>query len=99
VALFAFPFTSDLGAGASLFLLVAGGIGMSAPVQGGIGAYHLFVSQGLVLYGISKEDGLTFATMLHGVQLILVVTLGLLSMFLLLSARKNKQKNAILSKN
>ena len=42
-ALFAFPFTSGLGANAALFLLVAGGIGMSAPVQGGVGAYHLFV--------------------------------------------------------
>ncbi len=51
VAFYAFPFTTGLGGSAALFLLVAGGIGMSAPVQGGIGAYHLLVSQGLVLYG------------------------------------------------
>lgn len=90
LALFAFPFTSSLGAGAALFLLVAGGIGMSAPVQGGIGAYHLFVSQGLVLYGVLKENGLAFATMLHGLQFLLVMVLGLISFFLLFSARKNK---------
>ena len=88
VALFAFPFTEGLGGGAALFLLVAGGIGMSAPVQGGIGAYHLFVSQGLLLYGVIKENGLAFATMLHGLQLILVIILGAASLVLLFSGRK-----------
>ena len=95
IALFAFSFTSNLGASAALFLLVAGGIGMSAPVQGGIGAYHLFVSQGLVLYGVQKEDGLAFATMLHGLQLLLIIIFGLISLFLLFSARKNKQVNSV----
>jgi uncharacterized protein (TIRG00374 family) len=95
VALFAFPFTSGLGAGAALFLLVAGGLGMSAPVQGGIGTYHLLVSQGLVLYGVSTVNGLAFAFMLHGLQLILVIALGIVSLFLLFSARKNKQENSI----
>jgi uncharacterized protein (TIRG00374 family) len=99
VALFAFPFTSGLGAGAALFLLVAGGIGMSAPVQGGIGTYHLLVSQGLVLYGVAIENGLAFAFMLHGLQLILVIALGIASLFLLFSARKNKQVNSVPVKN
>jgi uncharacterized protein (TIRG00374 family) len=99
LALFAFPFTSNLGAGAALFLLVAGGIGMSAPVQGGIGAYHLFVSQGLVLYGVLKEDGLAFATILHGLQFILVILLGVASMFLLFSAAKKTEANSIPAKN
>jgi len=95
VALFAFPFTSGLGAGAALFLLVAGGIGMSAPVQGGIGTYHLLVSQGLVLYGVAVENGLAFAFMLHGLQLILVIALGIASLFLLFSARKIKHVNSV----
>ena len=99
VALFAFPFTSGLGGGAALFLLVAGGIGMSAPVQGGIGTYHLLVSQGLVLYGVAVEDGLAFAFMLHGLQLILVIALGIASLFLLFSARKNKQEISVSEKN
>lgn len=99
VALFAFPFTSGLGGGAALFLLVAGGVGMSAPVQGGIGAYHFFVSQGLVLFGVLKEDGLAFATMLHGLQFILVILLGVASMFLLFSARKKAETNSIPAKN
>lgn len=88
VALYAFHFTSELGAGAALFLLVAGGIGMSAPVQGGIGAYHLLVSQGLVLYGISQQDGLTFATLLHSLQILLIIVFGTVSLLMLFAGRK-----------
>ena len=93
VALFAFSFTSGLGAGTALFLLVAGGVGMSAPVQGGIGPYHLLVSQGLVLYGLSREEGLTFATMLHSLQLVLIIVFGIVSLLLLASVRKKNQAN------
>ena len=93
-ALYAFSFTTGLGANTALFLLVAGGLGMSAPVQSGIGFYHVFVSQGLVLYGVSEENGLAFAFMLHGLQMILVIILGLVSLFLLFSGDKNKRSGA-----
>lgn len=88
VALFALPSTESLGLGAALFLLVAGGVAMSAPVQGGIGAYHLLVSQGLILYGLSQQDGLAFATLLHSLQIILMVVFGSASVFLLFLDRK-----------
>lgn len=94
-ALYAFPFSQDLGAGAALFLLVAGGLGMSAPVQSGIGAYHLLVKEGLVLYGVTAENGLAFAFMLHGLQMILVIILGIASLFLLFTVGKNKQTNPV----
>ncbi|HET9746832.1 MAG TPA: lysylphosphatidylglycerol synthase transmembrane domain-containing protein [Chitinophagaceae bacterium] len=90
-ALYAFSFTNDLGASAALFLLVAGGVGMSAPVQGGIGAYHLLVKEGLILYGVAAENGLAFAFVLHGLQMILVIALGIVSLFLLFSSGKTKQ--------
>lgn len=92
VCLFAFPFTTGLGFGAALFLLVAGGIGMSAPVQGGIGAYHLLVSQGLILYGLSRQEGLAFATLLHSLQLLLVVIFGLASLLLLFNRKNTNNK-------
>jgi glycosyltransferase 2 family protein len=90
VCLFALPFTSHLGLAAALFLLVAGGLGMSAPVQGGIGAYHLLVSQGLLLYGVTLENGLAFATLLHSLQLIMVVLTGALALLLLFFQKKYK---------
>jgi uncharacterized protein (TIRG00374 family) len=88
VCFFALPFTQGLGWTAALFLLIAGGIGMSAPVQGGIGAYHLLVSQGLIFFGLTKEEGLAFATIVHGLQLLLVVLLGLPSFFLLFQRKE-----------
>jgi len=89
VCFFALPSTSHLHLSAGLFLLVAGGLGMSAPVQGGIGAYHLLVSQGLMLYGMSQQDGLIFATLIHSLSLFLVVLLGIISLLLLFSGKRS----------
>jgi hypothetical protein len=50
VCFFALPETSGLDLSAGLFMMMIGGIGMTAPVQGGIGVYHMLVSQGIVLY-------------------------------------------------
>jgi uncharacterized protein (TIRG00374 family) len=85
---FALPATSGLGLSAALFLLVAGGLGMSAPVQGGIGAYHLLVSQGLMLFGVSRQDGLAFATLVHASQMVMIIILGLVSLLLLFLRNK-----------
>jgi len=62
---------------------------MSVPVQGGIGAYHLLVSQGLALYGIEQQHALAFATMVHTSQTLLVILLGGISLILLFTS-KNK---------
>ena len=85
--------TSGLSAGAGLFILVVGGIGMSAPVQGGIGVYHLLVSQGLMLYGLTLQDGLAFATLLHTSQTVLVIFLGAISFLLLFLGNKGKRND------
>ncbi|HMT29496.1 MAG TPA: lysylphosphatidylglycerol synthase transmembrane domain-containing protein, partial [Bacteroidia bacterium] len=53
VCFFCLESTAHLDMKAGLFVLVVGGLGMSAPVQGGIGAYHYIVSQGLQLFGVS----------------------------------------------
>jgi hypothetical protein len=74
--LFAFPFTSHLGVQAGLFVLLFGSIGFVAPVQGGIGAYHLMVTEGLLLLGIARTDGLAFATVVHGGQMVMVLIFG-----------------------
>lgn len=99
VLFFAFDFTIHLTPIDALFLLVIGGIGMSVPVQGGIGAYHWIVSSGLTLYGISREEGLIFATVSHESQAIMTIILGAFSfLFIFLAARKiNRQKSASVS--
>ncbi|MBK6836889.1 MAG: flippase-like domain-containing protein [Bacteroidetes bacterium] len=89
---FALPATQDLSWHAGLFVLVVGGMGMSAPVQGGIGAYHLLVSQGLLLYGLTHEHGLAFATLMHTTQTLVVIVFGAISFALLIFAQR-KLKN------
>ncbi|MFM7218571.1 MAG: lysylphosphatidylglycerol synthase transmembrane domain-containing protein [Bacteroidota bacterium] len=79
----ALPATASLGMNAGLFVLVVGGMGMSAPVQGGIGAYHLLVSRGLLLFGMAPVHGLAFATLMHTSQTLVVIVLGAVSMFYL----------------
>ena len=82
--------TEHLGWQAGMALLVMGGIAMSAPVQGGIGAYHLLVSGLLIYYGVSKEEGLSFAFLLHSSQIVLIILTGLGSgLFILLLGRKS----------
>ncbi len=87
---FSLPFTSNLGWTAGMFVLVVGGLGMSAPVQGGIGAYHLLVSQGLMLFGLSQQDGLAFATLLHTSQMLVIIFFGGISFLLLFLSNKEK---------
>jgi uncharacterized protein (TIRG00374 family) len=70
--------TENLSPLAAMSILVMGAVGMSAPVQGGIGAYHILVSQGLLLYGISESDAKIFAGLAHTTtSLGLLVTGGL----------------------
>jgi len=87
--LFALPATEHLGLLAGLVLLVVGGLGMSAPVQGGIGAFHYLVSSALVIYGVSKVDGISYALLLHTSQTLTVIILGGISFTLSLLLGKN----------
>jgi len=97
IIVFSFPETSSLDFFAGLSILMAGGLGMAAPVQGGIGTYHAFVGGVLMLYGISKEDGVLFATLLHTSQLVSITVFGgisfLISLFLHKNPNGNKSEN------
>lgn len=74
---FAFPATAHLSPMAGLILLVIGGIGMSAPVQGGIGVFHVIVALGLTeLYNIPYVDAVAYATVSHESQAVLAILLG-----------------------
>lgn len=88
---FALPYTSMLSPIDGVFILVVGGIGMSAPVQGGIGAYHWLVSMALMLYGVTKEEGLVYATLSHETQTILAIILGFISIIAFWYQRNHAQ--------
>lgn len=82
---YALPATSRLSLKSALYVLCAGSLGMVAPVQGGIGAYHFMVTQALFLIGIAKADGLAYATINHSSQLLLfLIAGGIFLVFILL---------------
>ena len=84
VVFFSMESTSLLTFRDSIFILVIGGLGMSAPVSGGIGAFHYIVQQGLyIVKGIPLEDGFAYATLTHESQLIFVVITGVISFFII----------------
>lgn len=96
---FALDSTSSLGPGAALSTLVFGSLAMIAPVQGGIGAFHWMVSEGLIVYGISKSDGLSYALIVHTSQTLIILLIGSLSVILLLKQTTAKNKNESIGKN
>jgi len=90
-AVFALAETSVLKPVDGLFLLVVGTFGFIVPAQGGIGAYHYVASLALTLYAVPREVGLTYATITHGAQMIMLILLGLGSFMILFSVQRKSQ--------
>lgn len=89
VVVFSLESTSHLTLGDSVFLLVIGGLAMSAPVQSGLGAFHYIIRQGLLIVkGIPVEDGLAYAILTHESQLIFVAIVGAISFFIIFKKDK-----------
>jgi len=89
---YSFEFTSHLTPLAGLTIFVLGSFGMIAPVQGGMGAWHFMVIEGLALYGIDKSDGMVFALVAHGSTTIMLIILGLISLLVLPFVNERNEK-------
>jgi uncharacterized protein (TIRG00374 family) len=105
ICVYSYDPTSMLEAFDGLFLMVVGGLGMTAPVPGGAGAFHILVSKALEIYnikdfidpvtGILNKPGVVFATIVHTAQFLMTVILGLISLIgFNLGRRKSKAINA-----
>ena len=92
VVVFSIESTSHLTLGDGIFLLVIGGLAMSAPVQSGLGAFHYMISRGLFFVkGIPIEEGLVYALLSHESQLIFIAITGTIS-FIIISKKHRKVK-------
>lgn len=88
---FAIEPTGGLSLSAGLFIMAVGGIGMSAPVQGGIGAYEAAIQLALLVYGINSTDGLLYATLNHSSQILSILLVGSISLlFIFINYKKNE---------
>lgn len=87
---FAIEPTSGLSFSAGIFIMAVGGIGMSAPVQGGIGAYEAAIQIALLVYGINASDGLSYATLNHSSQILSILVVGSISLLFIFINNKKK---------
>lgn len=74
---YCFSFTAQLGWAAGMALFVAGSIAVIVPTPNGAGPWHFAIITLMMMYGISKEDAGIFALIVHGIQTLLLILLGI----------------------
>ena len=77
VCLWAFNFTSHIGVSGGLILFAMGSLAVIAPVQGGTGPWHFMIITTLVYLGVASSSAAIFALVVHAIQQLFVLILGL----------------------
>ena len=86
---FAFPFTQDLGINVGLLAFVMGCLGVAAPVQSGIGAWHFMVITTLTAVGVERSDAGSFALVVHTSQTLGNALIGLIAILVIPLLNRN----------
>ena len=73
---FCFESTAHLGMACALVTFIVGSIAVIVPTPNGAGPWHFAVKTMLILYGVGDIDALNFVLIVHSVQTLLVVALG-----------------------
>ena len=73
---FCFDFTQDLGLGCVLVSFVVANFAVIVPTPNGAGPWHFAIKTMLILYGVADAQALYFVLIVHSVQTMLVVLLG-----------------------
>ena len=74
---FCFDFTAHLGIGCALVSFVVANFAVIVPTPNGAGPWHFAIKTMLILYGVADEQALWFVLIVHTVQTMLVVALGI----------------------
>ncbi len=74
---FCFDFTAHLGLGCALVTFIVGSIAVIVPTPNGAGPWHFAIKTMLILYGVADVNALYFVLIVHTVQTMLVVVLGI----------------------
>ena len=89
---FCFEATSHLGLACALVTFVVGSIAVIVPTPNGAGPWHFAVKTMLILYGVADEYALYFVLIVHTVQTMLVIALGIYA-WVALSFTKRQNNN------
>lgn len=74
---FCFEATSSLGLGCALAAFTVGSFAVIVPTPNGAGPWHFAVKTMLILYGVGETDALYFVLIVHSIQTLLVILLGI----------------------
>ena len=88
---FCFDFTAHLGLSCALVTFVVGSIAVIVPTPNGAGPWHFAVKTMLILYGVQDEQALYFVLIVHTVQTLLVVLVGVYAWARLSFITRNSQ--------
>ena len=92
---FCFDFTEDLGIGCVLVSFVVANFAVIVPTPNGAGPWHFAIKTMLILYGVVDEKALWFVLIVHSVQTLLVVALGIYAWAALSFTKRITPKTAI----
>lgn len=76
ICFYAFDFTKGLGPLAGLIVFAMTNIGISVPVQGGIGPWHFVVISSLLILGVRENEALAFAGAVFTIQSVWQILYG-----------------------
>lgn len=85
---FCFGATARLGVLCALVTFIVGSIAVIVPTPNGAGPWHFAVKTMLLLYGVGEADALYFVLIVHSIQTLLVVLLGVYAWIALSFTRK-----------
>lgn len=88
-----FEATSHLSLMCGLVTFIVGSIAVIVPTPNGAGPWHFAVKTMLILYGIQQNDALFFVLIVHSVQTLLVILLGIYAWIALAFTKKLKAKS------
>ena len=74
---FCFDATSALGFDCAIVTFIVGSIAVLVPTPNGAGPWHFAVKTMLILYGVASNEALFFVLIVHSVQTLLVILLGI----------------------
>lgn len=90
---FCFDETAGLGIGCALVTFIVGTMAVIVPTPNGAGPWHFAVKTMLILYGVSQTTALYFVLIVHAVQTLLVLLLGIYAWVALSLTRRVKSDN------
>ena len=94
---FCFEATSHLGAACAMVTFIVGSIAVIVPTPNGAGPWHFAVKTMLILYGVAANSALYFVLIVHTVQTLLVLLLGIYGWIALTLTKKRQVPDASLS--